>query len=98
MIVGKRLLVESSVGIGECAVRCGHSELARRHLDFALKQVDTQKRPKIFRTAHYWLARLCERERDFAQAAKHYEAIAAVSSDYRDIQRRLKHLFTITWS
>lgn len=92
------LQAECCVGIGECAVRSKQSTLARRHLRFALTQTSNSDKPDVRKAAHYWLARLFERERNYSQAARHYEAIRSVDPDYRDITRRLNFLFTVTWT
>ena len=90
--------VECCVGIGECAVRLCNAELAQKYLDLALTKTTADEKPKICAAANYWMGRLYERERDYAQAAKHYETINSFSPAYRDIKRRLHFLFTITWT
>lgn len=92
-----RLRAESSVGIGECAVRLGNAKLAEKRLDAVLLQIDPAAKPNTFKLAHYWLGRLFEKQKQYAKAAEHYQVISEIDRKFKDIRKRLKILFTITW-
>lgn len=92
-----KLQSEARIAIGECRIRSDQTELGRQQLEIALLHVDRDAKPRAFKLAHYWLARLYENRKEYATAVKHYTKITAEDAQFRDVAKRLQVLNTVTW-
>jgi len=78
--------------LGECFVRDGKLDLARRQLEKALDGLSAQDRPDAFKTAHYLLGRIYEKAGKTEQAEHHYGEIMAVDYEYKDVLKRMEEM------
>ena len=78
--------------LGECFVRDGKLDLARRQLEKALDGLSAQDRPDAFKTAHYLLGRIYEKAGKTEQAEHHYGEIMAVDYEYKDVLKRMEDM------
>ena len=78
--------------LGECFVREGKLDLARRQLEKALDGLNAQDNPDAFKTAHYLLGRIYEKAGKTEQAEHHYGEIMAVDYEYKDVLKRMEEM------
>ena len=78
--------------LGECFVREGKLDLARRQLEKALDGLNAQDHPDAFKTAHYLLGRIYEKGGKNEQAEHHYGEIMAVDYEYKDVLKRMEEM------
>ncbi len=86
------LKIDALVLLGECFVRDGKLDLARRQLEKALDGLNYQDRPESFKTAHYLLGRIFEKAEKKDQAEHHYGEILANDYEYKDVLKRMEDM------
>lgn len=87
-----RLKAPALARLGTCLYKDGKTSLARGQLERAIPELDHEKDPKLFKDAHYNLARILEDLKDFATAEKHYGEILVVDYDFRDARERMERI------
>ena len=91
-VADPRIKVEALVLLGECFIKDGKLDLARRQFEKALDGLSAADKPEPFKTAHYWLGRIYEKAGKKDQAEHHYGEILAVDYEYKDVLKRLEGL------
>jgi len=87
-----RIKVEALVMLGECFAKDGKLDLARRQFEKALDGLSGTDKPDPFKSAHYYLGRIYEKNKKRDQAEHHYREILAVDYEYKDVLKRLEAL------
>jgi len=87
-----RLKGQALARLGMCFYRDGKLSLARGQLERAVPELNHERDPKLFKEAHYNLARILEDLGDTAKAEQHYGEVLVVDYDYRDARQRLENL------
>ena len=87
-----RLKTSALVALGDCFLQEEKIDLARRQYDKALEGIDPQDEVDSFKHAHYWLARIYQKQGKADQAESHFTEILGVDYEYRDVLPRLEKL------
>ncbi len=87
-----RLKAQALARLGMCFYKDGKVSLARGQLERAIPELNHDRDPKLYKEAHYNLARILEELGDTAGAEEHYGEILVVDYDYRDARQRLESL------
>ncbi len=91
-VVDNRLETECYVSLGECFLKENQMALAKRQFEKALPSLSPQDKEDLFKTAHYALGRIAEKNGDRETAENHYQEILAVDYGYHDVEKRLRAL------
>lgn len=78
--------------LGMCFYKDGKLGLARGQLERAAPELNHDRDPKLFKDAHYNLARILEELGENARAEEHYGEVLVVDYDYRDARQRLERI------
>ncbi len=88
----KRLETEVYVLMGECFLNESQVPLAKRQFEKALPNLNSHDDEELFKTAHYALGRIAEKNGERETAEDHYNEILAVDYGYRDVEKRMRSL------
>ena len=91
-VADSRIETEVLVMMGECFLNDKKLPLAKRQFEKALPNLNSHDRPELFKTAHYALGRLAEKDGNLESAEQHYGDILTVDYGYRDVLKRLEKL------
>lgn len=91
-VVDTRLETDSLVLLGECFLKENKLPLAKRQFEKALPNLNPQEKKEQFKTAHYALGRIAEKNGDRDSAENHYNEILGVDYGYMDVAKRLDNL------
>ena len=91
-VTDPRIKVEALVMLGECFAKDGKLDIARRQFEKALEGLSGTDKPDPFKSAHYYLGRIYEKNNKRDQAEHHYGEILAVDFEYKDVRKRLEAL------
>ena len=91
-VADKRLETEVYVLMGECFLNEKQIPLAKRQFEKALPNLNSQDQEELFKTAHYALGRIAEKNGEREAAENHYNEILGVDYGYRDVEKRLRDL------
>jgi tetratricopeptide (TPR) repeat protein len=75
-----------------CFYKDGKLSLAKGQLERAVPDLNHDRDPKLFKEAHYNLARILEELGETEKAEQHYGEVLVVDYDYRDARQRLERI------
>lgn len=91
-VVDNRLATECYVLLGECFLKENQMPLAKRQFEKALPNLSPQDKEDLFKTAHYALGRIAEKNGERDAAENHYNEILGIDFGYMDVEKRLRDL------
>ncbi len=91
-VADSRLETEVLVMLGECFINDKKLPLAKRQFEKALPNLNAHDKPELFKTAHYALGRLAEKEGNLELAEQHYSDILGIDYEYKDVLKRLERI------
>lgn len=87
-----RFRVQSLVRIGLCLLFLDQMEKARGYLMWAVPDLGFGEDLELYKSGHYFLARMEEERGNLATAEKHYGEVLVVDYEYKDTLQRLEEL------
>lgn len=87
-----RLRAQALAHLGMCFYKDGKLSLAKGQLERAVPDLNHDRDPKLFKEAHYNLARILEELGETEKAEQHYGEVLVVDYDYRDARQRLERI------
>lgn len=87
-----RIKGESLFYLGRCFIHDNKATLGRRQFEAAIPEVNYDEKPELYKDLYYYLARVCEEQKDLKAAEEFYQKVLEVDYEFRDAVSRLDTL------
>ncbi len=87
-----RIEADALLLLAKCFIQEKKGILARKQLEKAVPKLNPIENRGTFLEARYYLGRLCEEAKEYAEAEEHYGEVLAVDYEYKDALKRLESL------